>query len=95
MNIIRSNGVQQFYSQQLYKFGPTEGYRDFLGCKVTRTSGVALNNSTTTITWQSEIFDTANMWTSTDKQNLYVPQAGLWMAVGHLPRLRQQRITPT
>ena len=84
MNLIRGNGVQQFYSQQLYKFGPIEGYRDFLGCKVTRTSGISLNNSATTISWQSELFDTANMWASASPQNLYVHQTGLWMAVGHL-----------
>ena len=84
MNIIRKDGAQQFYSQQLYKFGPTEGYRDFLGCKVTRTSSLTLNNNATDITWQSAIFDTANMWAGTNKQNLYIPQTGLWMVAGYI-----------
>ena len=84
MNLIRSNGVQQFYSQQLYKFGPIEGYRDFLGCKVTRTSTLSLNNNTANIAWQQEIFDTANMWSSLDSTKLFTPQAGLWMAYGYI-----------
>lgn len=56
---------------------------NFIGCSIQRTSGQIINEDTwTKIQFQSEDYDTDNLWSSTNNDEVLIPQDGVYQVSG-------------
>lgn len=57
----------------------------FSGCEVRRTSNQSIpNNSITTVTWQTAVYDTDSYWSAGDATKISIPADGLYQIMANV-----------